>query len=175
VSRRRLLRVSVKLAVLAAMAVFSAVLVQGMLGPRAPASDVVAVGDIPEGSARLVSWRGRAVWIVHRSPAQLAALGRSRGAGTVAEQGPAGPYRSATPEYGMFFAGTGRPGILLQYTRQRPDSLSPDRPWHGGFVDPASGAVFDLAGRRYRASTGEPLAFPPHRPAGDAAFILGQW
>lgn len=179
VTHRRLLRISVKLALLAAMAAFAGVFVYGMFSPGAT-PDNVTVGDIPEASARLVSWNGRPVWVVHRSPAQLETLAAA--GPFVAEpqagdtpEAVAGPHRSRVREYGIYLAETARSGVLVQYTDERPDSLSPDTPWRGGFVDPASKAVFDLAGRRYRTTTGGPLTVPPHRLPASGELRLGQW
>lgn len=180
VKRRRLLRISVKSALLAAVAAFAGVFVYGMFSPGVAPGKVVAVAEMPEGSAQMVSWKGRPVWIVRRSPAQLEALTAASGFVSVSPDGNApdpvdGPYRSLTPEYGVYLANTGRSGVLVQYTAERPDGLAADATWRGGFVDPGSRAVFDLAGRRYTTTTGQPLAVPPHRLLDNGTLRLGQW
>jgi len=42
-----------------------------------------------------------------------------------------------------------RSGVLVQFVSQRPAQLPSNTPWFGGFVDPASGSVYDLLGRGY--------------------------
>jgi len=46
-------------------------------------------------------------------------------------------------------AQTDRSGIEIRYTRERPPQLHHSVPWLGGFVNPTTGAVFDLLGRPY--------------------------
>ncbi|HSH42734.1 MAG TPA: hypothetical protein VK973_11485 [Arenicellales bacterium] len=179
-SRRGLLRVAVKLGLLGIVAAFAALFARGLLGPGPLTADrVIEPAGIPAGAARLESWNGRPVWIVHRSASQLRALsGRSE----VVQSPAAGqrpeidnPHRSRQARYGVYLAETDRSGVLLRYLRERPDRLDPAMPWHGGFVDPGSGALFDSAGRRYRSTRGAPLPVPPHRFAADGSLVLGRW
>ena len=41
-----------------------------------------------------------------------------------------------------------RDGVELVYQTQKPDHLSEELSWPGGFIDPATGLVYDLIGRR---------------------------
>ncbi|MEM7358020.1 MAG: hypothetical protein AAF431_02865 [Pseudomonadota bacterium] len=43
-----------------------------------------------------------------------------------------------------------RDGIQISYSKKAPPQLPRDAAWYGGFVDPASGTIFDLLGRAYR-------------------------
>jgi len=179
-TRRRRLRIAVKSALLVAVIAFGGVFVHGMFRPGPAPGEVIAVADMPAASARLVSWQGRPVWIVRRSPAQVASLAAAR----AIESGPShdhtpppvdGPYRSLTKEYGVYLAETDRSGVMVQYTAERPDGLAADVSWRGGFVDPGSRAVFDLAGRRYPNTTGRPLGVPPYRLLEGGRVRLGAW
>jgi len=178
VRRRRLLGAWVKAVLLAGTAVFAGVFAYGLLGPAPVSEERIHVGSIPEGSGRLASWDGGRVWIVHRSPRQVEALEADDGASPAPGGGTPAPvdneYRSVDRRYGVYLASTDRPGILIQYTRSRPDRLEAGRSWDGGFVDPASGALFDLAGRPYGGG-GEWLAVPPHRFADAGVLELGRW
>lgn len=42
-----------------------------------------------------------------------------------------------------------RTGVTVQFVSQRPSRLPSTAPWLGGFVDPATGGVYDLLGRGY--------------------------
>lgn len=178
-TRRRILRVLVKLGLLVVAGAFVAVFLRGFFPPGTRSGDVIDVGGIPPGSARLEAWDGKPVWVVNRSREQLEALDAL--SDYVAMPAPADPPevdnrgRSVEPAYGIYLAATDTPGVLVQFTRERPRALADGIPWRGGFVDPAGDAVFDLAGRRYRATTGPPLAAPPHRYLKPAMVRFGQW
>lgn len=177
--RRTLLRISVKAALLAGTAAFAGVFVYGLFSPGLLSGDVIELGGIQPGSARLESWNGKPVWVVNRSESQLANLaGLSDYVMTPAPMASASvelPHRSLNRVYGVYLAETPRTGILVRYARDRPAGLPAGAPWHGGFVDPGSDALFDVAGRRYRNTRGAPLAIPPHRFTGAGAIRLGEW
>lgn len=179
-NRRTALRSWVKIGLLACIAGFAGVFALGLLAPgRFSSTDVIDIGGLPAGAGRLEAWNGRPIWVVHRSASQLQGL--SELAGHVLEPGAGGspriasPHRSLERDYGVYLAATDRSGILVQYVRERPGSLGSDVPWHGGFVDPGSEAVFDIAGRRYRSTPGGPLAVPPHRFGASGVIRLGEW
>lgn len=46
-------------------------------------------------------------------------------------------------------AATARAGIELRFVSEVPTSLAENLPWVGGFVNPNTGAVYDLIGRAY--------------------------
>jgi len=52
--------------------------------------------------------------------------------------------------YCILVATTNRDGVYLQYTLKEPPQLLVGTPWYGGFVDPASGQIYDLIGRSYQ-------------------------
>lgn len=52
-------------------------------------------------------------------------------------------------QYCILLAETDRLGIQLQFTNTPPPQLPIELPWYGGFVNPATGAVYDLLGRAY--------------------------
>lgn len=137
------------------------------------------VTGIAPGAARLASWNGRPVWVVNRSEKQLAGLAELSEyviqPGTDPGIPSDFPHRSLNAAFGVYLAETGRAGILVQYVRRRPTRLAADIPWHGGFIDPGSAALFDTAGRRYQGTRGEALAVPPHHFTGTGAIRLGTW
>ena len=62
---------------------------------------------------------------------------------------PANGCAVAVPVCALSASGA-RDGIQISYSKQAPPQLPRDAAWYGGFVDPASGAIFDLLGRAYR-------------------------
>jgi len=47
-------------------------------------------------------------------------------------------------------AATGKRGIELVFSKERPFQLDNDVPWMGGYVNPVTGQSYDLLGRPYR-------------------------
>lgn len=180
VSRLRLLRAAVKIGLLTGAAAFIGIFAHGLLAPGGGSSgDFIDPAGLPPGAARLEAWNGKPVWLVHRSAGQLASLANP--GGYILEPGPNQPpavnnhHRSRAPKYGVYVAETARPGILVQFAARRPRRLDDGLPWHGGFVDPGGDALFDVAGRRYRATPGGPLAVPPHHVDEHGVIRLGRW
>jgi len=52
-------------------------------------------------------------------------------------------------EYCAIDASTKEQGIQLRYTKEPPSQLPAKNIWVGGFVNPSTGAVYDLLGRAY--------------------------
>lgn len=180
VSRRSLFRAAVKIGLLTGAAAFAGIFAHGLLAPGGGASgDFIDPAGVPPGAARLDAWNGKPVWVVHRSAGQMASLAQL--SGHVLEpdmnQPPAvdNLHRSRVPEFGVYLAETARAGILVQFVDRRPRRLDEGLPWHGGFIDPGGDALFDVAGRRYRATPGGPLAVPPHHVDENGIIRLGRW
>lgn len=159
---------------------FALVYVYGLLSPgQPPSGDFIDFGGLEPGQALMAGWRGRPVWILRRSPAMSRAL---RDASRPAGDEPPHPgidalTRSLDPEYGVYLARTARPGVLIQFVGDRPRSLPADAPWHGGFLDPGTGRIYDAAGRAYPGA-GEnypALEIPPHRHVARQMIKLGGW
>lgn len=47
---------------------------------------------------------------------------------------------------------TSQQGVIVIYIDNKPDALTPETKWLGGFIDPSNGAIYDLLGRLYRDS-----------------------
>lgn len=63
-------------------------------------------------------------------------------------------------DYCIVEAKTTVDAIYLQFTNQEPQQLPSDTPWVGGFVDPTTGAVYDLLGRAYRIKSATKSSLP---------------
>lgn len=151
---------------------------------RAAGAPVDADFSRLEPGARLITeWRGRPVWIVHRTEAMLKALQdpahRSRLVdpdSRVASQQPAyarNALRSIKPSYLVVIPICTHLGCVPAF---RPEVAPPDlgADWRGGLFCPCHGSKFDLAGRVYRnvpAPTN--LVIPPHRYLAETKVRIG--
>jgi ubiquinol-cytochrome c reductase iron-sulfur subunit len=144
----------------------------------------VDISAIKPGEKLTVEWRGKPVWIVRRTPEQLATLKvvESQLADPASErtQYPTPAYaknehRSIKPE---FFVGVGICSHLGcspsdKFTPGAQPSLPDD--WHGGFLCPCHGSTFDLAGRVFKNKPApDNLEVPPHMYLSDTVLLIGE-
>ena len=144
----------------------------------------VDISTLQPGEKRVVEWRGKPVWIMRRTPEQLAALEK-------VEPGLADPNsdRKAypTPDYAKnrhrsikpeVFVGVGicthlgcSPGD--KFTPGAQPSLPDD--WVGGFLCACHGSTFDLAGRVFKNKPApDNLEVPPHVYLSDTSLLIGE-
>ena len=126
----------------------------------------IALSTIPAGEIERLQWPGGPVWVLHRSPAQLAALAANQwpladpdSQHSRQPQAARNPWRSLRKRYFVF--------IPLETSRNcsvRPAVASARGP--EGFDEACEGARFDLAGRILAGTGGkgqENLPVPSHR------------
>jgi ubiquinol-cytochrome c reductase iron-sulfur subunit len=143
----------------------------------------VDLSTIPPGGLRTVEWRGKPVWIVHRTPQMLDALHghdaqlvdpQSRNAG----QQP--PYAANTQRarQAEWFVAIGLCTHLgCSPTEVASGSGHPSLPadWPGGFFCPCHGSTFDHAGRVYRNKPAPSnLEILPHHFVGSGKLVIGE-
>lgn len=145
----------------------------------------VDIAAIKPGEKITVEWRGKPVWIIRRTPEQLAVLSK------VTEQlaDPESKRKPAelTPEYARnegrsikpeYFVAVGicthlgcSPSDKFQTGAQ--PSLPDD--WQGGFLCPCHGSTFDMAGRVYKNKPApDNLEIPPHVFLSDSRLLIGE-
>jgi ubiquinol-cytochrome c reductase iron-sulfur subunit len=140
----------------------------------------VDISGIPAGEMRTVEWRGKPVWILHRTPDQIKELKTNDPYLADPESDRPGftptfaknEYRSRKPEY--FIA----VGICTHLGCSPTPVLStepePGLPshWEGGFVCPCHGSIFDLAGRVYQNKPApDNLEVPPYQFSADGTRV----
>ena len=144
----------------------------------------VDISNIAPGEKLTVEWRGKPVWIMRRTPEQLAALSKldSQLADptSLRTQYPTPDYaknthRSIKPE---FFVGV---GICSHLGCSPSDKLvpgpQPSLPddWAGGFLCPCHGSTFDVAGRVFKNKPApDNLEVPPHMYMSDNLLLIGE-
>lgn len=142
----------------------------------------VNLSKIAEGQLLTTVWRGKPVWIVHRTDSMLEALAGNDlslrdPASTVTEQQPSyaqNPYRSREPKYAVLIGICTHLGCSPSYRPElAPADLGTD--WKGGWYCPCHGSRFDLAGRVYKnvpAATN--LVVPPYYFINEITLLIGE-
>ncbi|MBV2134421.1 ubiquinol-cytochrome c reductase iron-sulfur subunit [Pseudomonas sp. MAP12] len=184
VGRRRFL-VAATSVVGAAGAVGAAVPFVGSWFPSAKAKAAgapvkVNVGKIEPGQQIVAEWRGKPVFIMHRTDEILANLAKIEGAVADPES-----KVSDQPTYVDPKVRSIKPGLLVLEGLCTHLGCSPSfRPevapadlgaeWVGGYFCPCHGSRYDLAGRVYKAQPAPlNLPVPPHSYESDDVIIIG--
>jgi ubiquinol-cytochrome c reductase iron-sulfur subunit len=149
---------------------------------RAAGAPVEAdISKLEPGAMLRVKWRGKPIWIVHRTPEMLEALPSNdpllADPNSEVPQQPdycKNPTRSIKPEYlvavgictHLGCSPTFRPDVA-------PDDLGPE--WKGGFFCPCHGSRFDLAARVFKGVPAPTnLVIPIHTYLNDTTILVGQ-
>jgi ubiquinol-cytochrome c reductase iron-sulfur subunit len=116
----------------------------------------VDIGNIEPGKLVSVAWRGKPVWVLHRSEEMLASLQKDTAlladpdsARSEQPKNAANPTRAIKPP---FFVAIGICTHLGCVPVFRPEAGAADLGpgWPGGFYCPCHGSKYDLAGRVYK-------------------------
>jgi len=159
------------------------------VGSFAPSEKARAAGapvqvdltSIPEGEMRTFEWRGKPVWVMHRTEAQIEELKNndeyladphSDRPGFTPEYAK-NEYRSRDPKYWVAV------GICTHLGCSPTPHLAagpgPGLPanWEGGFFCPCHGSAFDLAGRVYKnVPAPDNLEVPPYELSSDGTQVI---
>jgi ubiquinol-cytochrome c reductase iron-sulfur subunit len=144
----------------------------------------VDISTLQPGEMITVEWRGKPVWIMRRTPEQLASLDKTdpqvADPNSDRTQYPTPEYaknqhRSIKPE---IFVGVGICSHLgcspiSKFTPGAQPSLPDD--WQGGFLCPCHGSTFDVAGRVFKNKPApDNLEVPPHMYLSDSKLLIGE-
>jgi ubiquinol-cytochrome c reductase iron-sulfur subunit len=145
----------------------------------------VDIGAMKPGEKLTVEWRGKPVWIVRRTPEQLADLTSLNGqlADPTSQRKPA----ELTPEYARNEGRSIKPeyfvavGICTHLGCSPSDKFQPGPQaslpddWKGGFLCPCHGSTFDFAGRVFKNKPApDNLEIPPHMYLSDSKLLIGE-
>ena len=145
----------------------------------------VDIGALQPGQKMTVEWRGQPVWILRRTPAQLAELPKLdkqladpkslRNPDELTPTYARNEHRSIKPELLVVV------GICSHLGCSPSDKFVPGpqaslpNDWTGGFLCPCHGSTFDMAGRVF---VGKPapdnLKVPPYMYLSDTRLIIGE-
>jgi ubiquinol-cytochrome c reductase iron-sulfur subunit len=140
----------------------------------------VDIGKIEPGSMVKVEWRGRAIYIVHRTPQMLEQIkghdDRLRDPGSKDSDQPEfakNPARAMKPEWLVLVGVCTHLGCApLDKFTAGDATVTAD--WPGGFFCPCHGSKFDLSGRVFKdvpAPTNLPV--PPYSFLSDTRVLIG--
>lgn len=142
------------------------------------------IGALQVGEKMTVEWRGKPVWILKRSPEQVAELPKLDPllADPQSKRNP----EEFTPAYARNDHRSIKPEILvvvgicthlgcspIDRFQTGPQASLPDN-WEGGFLCPCHGSTFDLAGRVFKNKPApDNLPVPPHMYLSETRLLIG--
>ncbi|HEY2929535.1 ubiquinol-cytochrome c reductase iron-sulfur subunit [Piscinibacter sp.] len=145
----------------------------------------VDISALKPGEKLTIEWRGKPVWIVRRTPEQLASL--SKVDPLLADPKSERKPDELTPPYARNEHRSIKPELLVavgicshlgcspsdKFQPGAQPSLPDD--WAGGFLCPCHGSTFDMAGRVYKnVPAPDNLEVPPHMYLSDSRLIIGE-
>lgn len=155
---------------------------------RAKAAGAAVEADVSAlkpGEKLVVEWRGKPVWILRRTPEQVAALPSLDG--ELADPQSQRKPDQLTPAYARNEGRSIKPdllvvvGICTHLGCSPTDRLTPGpqpslpNDWKGGFLCPCHGSTFDLAGRVFKNKPApDNLEVPPHMYLSDTRLLIGE-
>ena len=145
----------------------------------------VDISALKAGEKLTVEWRGKPVWVMRRTPEQLATLKTTgpqladpdslRKPDELTPAYARNEYRSIKPEILVAV------GICSHLGCSPSDKLQPGAQpslpddWQGGFLCPCHGSTFDMAGRVFKNKPApDNLEVPPHMFLSDTSLIIGE-
>ena len=145
----------------------------------------VDISAIKPGEKITVEWRGKPVWIVKRTPEQLATLPKVDA--MLADPKSLRKADELTPAYARNANRSIKPETLVvvgicshlgcspsDKLQPGPQASLPDD-WAGGFLCPCHGSTFDMAGRVYKNKPApDNLEVPPHMYLSDTRLLIGE-
>ncbi|MDH3994549.1 MAG: ubiquinol-cytochrome c reductase iron-sulfur subunit [Gammaproteobacteria bacterium] len=139
------------------------------------------IGKLEPGQMVVVEWRGKPVYVLHRTEEQIADLPQLNG-----DLKDPDSQISDQPAYVTGIGRSIRPDILVVVglcthlgcaPKFRPEVGAADvggDEWLGGFFCPCHGSKFDLAGRVYSGVPASAnLVVPPYSFEGDSVLVIG--
>jgi ubiquinol-cytochrome c reductase iron-sulfur subunit len=145
----------------------------------------VDISALKPGEKVTVEWRGKPVWIVRRTPEQVALLPKldPELADPLSKRKP----DELTPPYARNEARSIKPEVLvvvgicthlgcspIDRFQAGPQPSLPEN-WQGGFLCPCHGSTFDMAGRVFKNKPApDNLEVPPYMYLSDNRLLIGE-
>jgi ubiquinol-cytochrome c reductase iron-sulfur subunit len=184
-TRRQLLLATSAAGAVAGLGVVIPLVSSMMPSERALASGApveVDISKLAPGQMMTVEWRGKPVWIIHRTPEMLASLksvepqlvdpeSKERQQPEYATN----EYRSIKPEIMVAIGICTHLGCSPTEKFKHGTEQGMQADWPGGFLCPCHGSQFDLAGRVYKSMPAPTnLEIPPHQYLAEGRLLVGE-
>ena len=144
----------------------------------------VDISALAPGEKVTVEWRGKPVWVVRRTPEQLATLKatdplvadpNSQRTAYPTPDYARNEHRSIKPEYFVAVGICSHLGCSPSDKFQPGAQPSLPDDWKGGFLCPCHGSTFDMAGRVFKNKPApDNLEVPPHMYVSDTVLLIGE-
>lgn len=144
-NKRLLLGNIIRVMLIILVLAFALVLFRSLGGPSRTSPTNAAFDNVVVGQTALRRLGRERVWVTRLSSSQ-ARQAQELDALVVKPSTGCDPSQTLC----VISATSSRSGIDIVYLTEVPAQLPAGITWHGGFVDPASGGVFDFLGRAYR-------------------------
>jgi ubiquinol-cytochrome c reductase iron-sulfur subunit len=140
----------------------------------------VDISDVEPGKFKIAEWRGKPIWILHRTEEMLATLEQARenlkDPDSNESDQPAyarNAQRSIKPEYLVVIGICTHLGCSPSFRPEKGGDLGAD--WLGGYLCPCHGGKYDFSGRVFNG-TPPPLNLPvpPHVYLSDTTLLIGE-
>jgi ubiquinol-cytochrome c reductase iron-sulfur subunit len=138
------------------------------------------ISKIAPGEMITIEWRGKPVWIIHRTKEMLDGMAKIDEKLVDPQSGKdmqpeycKNAHRSIKPEIMVVIGICTHLGCSPTGKFNPADAIEAD--WQGGFLCPCHGSTFDLAGRVYKGKPAPTnLEIPPHKYLSDARIVIGE-
>lgn len=143
------------------------------------------IGGLKPGEMLTVEWRGKPVWIIRRTPEQLAELPKLdsqladpsslRKPDELTPEFARNGWRSMKPETLVVVGICTHLGCSPSAKFQPGPQASLPSDWEGGFFCPCHGSTFDMAGRVFKNKPApDNLEVPPYTFLSDSRLLIGE-
>ena len=140
----------------------------------------VDISKLEPGAMLKVEWRGKAIFIVRRTPQLLAELKgvapRLRDPDSLDSEQPAfakNEFRALKPEY-LVLVGVCTHLGCAPLDKFTPGDVTVSADWPGGFFCPCHGSKFDISGRVFKdVPAPKNLPVPPYKFVGEGRLMIG--
>ena len=140
----------------------------------------IDIAKLEPGGIVKVEWRGKAIYVLHRTPEMLkqvnAVVGQLRDPQSAQSEQPdfaRNDARALKPEY-LVLVGVCTHLGCAPLDKLTPGDATVSADWPGGFFCPCHGSKFDISGRVFKdvpAPTNLPV--PPYRFLSDTSILIG--
>ena len=182
--RRMLVVATSAVGAVGALAAISPLFISMAPSERAKAAGAPVEVDLTKlepGMLITAAWRGKPVWILHRTDEMLGKLGET--ADLVSDPDSKLPMqpdyaknieRSIKPQYLVLVGICTHLGCSPTQKLEAGEASGLGADWSGGFFCPCHGSKFDLAGRVYKGVPAPAnLEVPPHQFLSDSRLLIG--